>query len=298
MDRTAPSPGRFFYEQTMSEEDKDTAAPLAAESERTETQDTEETTAAEAAASENDAEKPETAEGEDTDEADDAEDDGEKDRPKKPGRSERLRRQNERLQARIAALESGSAIAAVQDQASIDAVVAKKLGPEPKEADFNGDWFKYERAMNAYEAAKLTVSLQVKEQAGQAQFEEQARVQDLLDDFNDNVAKVAKAIPDFTKVVSRTDFVTTEQTKRLILDAGEKAPLVSYHLAQNPRLCARINALPLHQAAREIGRVEGLVSLPKKTATRAPAPLTAVKGAAPSRSIGRSMSDYERWRNS
>ena len=238
-------------------------------------------------------EKPEEAEGEEDD------DKGEDDRPKKPSRSERLRRQNERLKAENEALRSGSAAPAVQNQADIDAIIAQEVGDPPKEDDFNGDWFAYERAMTAYEADKRQVTRQVKNRVAESQKAEQTRVADLLDDYVERCEEVAKTLPDFKKVVTSPDFRTTELVKRLILDAGDKAPLVAYNLAQNPKLCARVNAMSPMEAAREIGRIEGRVSIPKNNATRATPPLSTVKGgASPQRGLGKSMSDYERWRNS
>lgn len=220
-------------------------------------------------------------------------------RPRKKSRSERLRRQNERLQAELAVLKSGSAAAAVQDQAGFEAAVARKVGEPPREADYGGDWFAYERAMTAYEADRRQVSRQVLESVEQHHQAEQARVSEMLDDYVEHCEEVAKSIPDFKAVVTSPTFMTTDLVKRLILDAGEKAPLVAYNLAQNPKLCARINAMPPLEAAREIGRIEGRVLLPRNNATRAGPPLSAVRGSAsPQRSLGTSMSDYERWRNS
>lgn len=220
-------------------------------------------------------------------------------RPRKKSRSERLRRQNERLQAELAVLKSGSAAAAVQDPAGFEAAVARKVGEPPREADYGGDWFAYERAMTAYEADRRQVSRQVLESVEQHHQAEQARVSEMLDDYVDHCEEVAKSIPDFKAVVTSPSFMTTDLVKRLILDAGDKAPLVAYNLAQNPKLCARINAMSPLEAAREIGRIEGRVLLPRNTATRAGPPLSAVRGSAsPATRLGKSMSDYERWRNS
>lgn len=242
-----------------------------------------------------DTEKPEG----DADQADEAEgDEGEDEKPKKPSRSERLRRQNERLKAEIEALRSGSAVKAVEDKGAIEAVVAERVGPEPKEADY-ADWFAYERAMNAYEADKRLVTRQVKEQSEAAKGAHIERLRDLADDYQDNLKALEKALPDLRDVLTKATFTPNPTVELLILEAGEKAPLVAYHLAQNPKTAAALNAMSPVQAAREIGRIEGRVAIPKNTATRAPSPVQPVKGSAsPSRGLGKSMSDYERWRNS
>ncbi len=247
--------------------------------------------------SDDDADKPE-GEADETAEAEEDESEGEDDRPKKPSRSERLRRQNERLRAENEALKSGSAVKAVEDKGALEAVIAQKVGPEPQEADY-ADWFAFERAMNAYEADKRTVTRQVKEQAETAKAAQVERMRDLADDYQDHLKAAAKELPDLMNVLKKATFVPTPIVEMLILEAGEKAPLVAYHLAQNPKAAASINAMSPVEAAREIGRIEGRVSIPKNKATRAPSPVTPVKGgASPSRGIGKSMSDYERWRNS
>lgn len=253
---------------------------------------------AEIEAKEGESEKPEG----DAEEPDDAETDGDKDddeRPRKPSRSERLRRQVERLRAENEALKSVSAPVAVSDEASVEAEVRKRLGDPPKESDFKDDWFAFERALNAYETAKLTVSLQVKADGERAAKAFQQHISDLADDYQDNIEKASKAIPDLKAVLEKSTYQASPVVTELVLTAGEKAPLIAYHLAQNPKLAARLNAMPPIEAAREIGRIEGKVALPKpKTATSASPPPSVVKGSAsPPRSLGKSMSDYERWRN-
>lgn len=287
-------------------EDFNQAAPEAADSALSETWDKAalpgagpEAQSTEAALPEGEAGEGDDDEGQEGQEGENGDQNQDENRPRKKSRSERLRRQNERLQAELAVLKSGSAAAAVQDQAGFEAAVARKVGEPPREADYGGDWFAYERAMTAYEADRRQVSRQVLESVEQHHHAEQARVSEMLDDYVEQCEEVAKSIPDFKTVVTSPSFMTTDLVKRLILDAGDKAPLVAYNLAQNPKLCARINAMSPLAAAREIGRIEGRVLLPKNTATRAGPPLSAVRGSAsPAARLGKSMSDYERWRNS
>jgi hypothetical protein len=263
----------------MSEELKELLAPLAAESERTEEQTQEQQT--EVATPEDEAGKPETGEAEQAEGEDDEDDKGEDERPRKKSRSERLRRQNERLQAEIAALKSGSASPAVQDQAGLDALIAQKVGEPPKEADYPNDWFAFERAMNAYEADKRVVARQVREQVQQAQTAQASRYRELAEDYQEHLAETAKHVPDLMKVLSASTYKPTPMVEMLLLEAGEKAPLVVYNLAQNPKLAARLNAMPALEAAREIGRIEGRVSIPKpKSATSASPPMSTPRGSA------------------
>lgn len=256
----------------------DTAAPAeAAEGQATETEEVEDG----------------EAEGAE-DEAGDKDDEG--DRPRKKSRSERLRSQLERLRAENAALRSGSAASAVQDGDGIEAEVVKRIGKPPKEEDFAGDYFAYDAARQAYEVDKRLTTRQVTETIQQRQEGERARVSELIEDYQDYCAETAKTLPDFYKVVQDPTFATSDLVKRFILDAGDKGPLVAYHLAKNPRLTAKINALGPVEAAREMGRIEGMVSPPKaRTATSAKPPVQTPKGSAAPRNAS---SDLDAWLSS
>lgn len=230
-------------------------------------------------------------------EADD-DDKGDEDRPRKKSRSERLRLQNERLRARIEELESVTAPRAGKDDGAIDAALKARLGEPPKEADF-ADYFEYQAARTAYEAVKTVKRLEIEDAAKRDESSRTERLRELAEDYQDHLEAAAKAIPDLKDTLAKATWRPTPMVETLLLEAGEKAPLVVYHLAQNPKTAAALNAMSPVQAAREIGRIEGRVSVPKNTATRAPSPVQPVKGgASPSRGLGKSMSDYERWRNS
>ncbi len=70
---------------------------------------------------------------------------------------------------------------------------------------------------------------------------------------------------------------------------------VAYYLGQNHAKAREISAMPLVEAARELGRIEARLSLPQpKTQTNAPSPISPVRGSA---SVARdpermSMEDY------
>jgi hypothetical protein len=285
----------------MSEETTELATPAAATSERSESQEqstgpkvTSPDDPTEVEVAEAPAEKPEAkADAEDDDSEGSDDDKGDDEKPKKLSRSDRLRRQNERLKAELETLRSGTAPRAVEDKGAIEAVVAQKVGEPPKESDYANDWFAYERAMNAYEADKRVVARQVKEQFEAASAAQAERIREMAEDYQDHLAAAAKAIPDLMETFKKSSYAPSPTVEMLILEAGEKAPLVAYHLAKNPKLAASLNAMSPVQAAREIGRIEAQAALPKpKTATSASAPLTALKGSASPSSASR---DLDAW---
>lgn len=237
--------------------------------------------------------KPETEAKTETDDEDGAEgeqpegaEDGEEEEKPKKRRSgvDRLKRERDALRAENEILRSRTP--AVDDSAAIDALVRKQIGDPPKEEDYQGDWFAYERAQTAYETDRRITTREVKGKATQAATQSAERLSELVDDFNDRVADVAKAIPDFSEVVGKTTDKThpvSDVVMGLILES-EKGPLLQYHFAKNPADLRRINGLSPLSAAREVGKIEARLSLAKPAiATRAPPPVTAPKGgAAPS----------------
>lgn len=221
-------------------------------------------------------------EGADGEQPEGAGEDDEEEKPKKRRSGvDRLKRERDALRAENEMLRSRAPKA--DDSASIEAAVRNEIGEPPKEDDFKGDFFAYERALTAYETEKRIVTREVKGRANQAASQTNARVQDLIEDFNERSAEAAAKIPDFVEVVGKATDAThpvSDTVKALILES-EKGPLLQYHFAKNASDLRRINALPPMAAAREIGRLEARLSLAKpSTATKAPPPVSAPKGGA------------------
>lgn len=294
---TEPPRGGFFLGRSMNEDNTNAAAEAdkIEPSQEVVTQSQQPTDQVEDGADRQDDEG--DADGQDQEEAG-ADGDDEERKPRGKSRSERQARQIARLKAQVEELQSGRGSSPVQDNGSVDAAIEAKIGKPPKESDFD-DWFAYRDANAAYQAKKGIVELQIKEDTGRQRRAQADRMSALADDYDDNVKEAAEKIPDLVATLEKSTFKPTEVVALLLLESGEKAPLIAYHLAKNERDAARLNQMSERQALREIGRIEALVSLPRNNATRAPTPIARPKsGASPNRSLGKSMSDYERWRNS
>lgn len=293
MTRPPPIRGGFFLGTDMSEE-RDPSNELADDVAQAEDNQPQGKDKAEAPETQDGVEE----DGEEGREADGADDDqeGDGERPKRSrSGTARLKRERDALRQENEMLRSR--VPAADDSAALDAAVRKRIGDPPKEGDY-GDWFDYRDAKAAYEAEKRVVAREITEASGRQQRAHVEHVRSLAEDYQDNLKEAAAQIPDLVETLQKTKFVPTKTVELLILETGENAPLVSYYLAQNERVADRLNAMPERQALREMGRIEALVSRPKSTATRAPAPLSRPKGgASQTRSVGKSMSDYERWRN-
>lgn len=153
---------------------------------------------------------------------------------------------------------------------------------EPKEADFNGDYFAWQRAVSKWDAKQL-----IKEVVPQTEKKQpDARAinhEEAVQEFLENVSATKPLIPDFDATVSAFEKGGGKLADHVIEEIrdSEKGPMLLYHLAKNPAIAAELNAMSPRDAAREIGRLEAKTVLPeRKTTTKTPAPLTPLRGGA------------------
>ena len=262
----------------MNEDDIQPTAPAAetaapAESEPSEAKTEVTTTEAEA--------KTETDSETDAREGEDGDDDSEGDKPKRPSRYQRLKRERDALAAKLAQQESRPLAAAVDDKATLDELVRKEVGEPPKEEDFNGDWFAYERALTAFEADKRIATREIRRQAQQAQENLKQAQQAAVLDYQERQREARAHITDFDEVLRGASNLKISAAVAQLLLESEKSAVIEYHLAKNPALLNDLNALSPLGAAKEIARLEDRLALPNpKTATKAPPPIKSPKGGA------------------
>jgi len=152
----------------------------------------------------------------------------------------------------------------------------------PKEEDFNGDWGKYIAATAAYEAAKAVKGSLAEDRKASQQTRAEQLNQEVLADFNERADAFKSKAKDFDDVVET--FVSgggkfSDAVRELVMDS-DLGPQLTYHLAKHPVLANKISSLPPLQAAKEIARLEDTLSKPSTKPTKAPAPMTQVKGGA------------------
>lgn len=158
----------------------------------------------------------------------------------------------------------------------------------PKEEDYNGDWFAWQRALTAHEAGKaareaIRGEFQTKEQSEAAKRQNEV-VRERKVAHAERVEDAREVIADFDQAMKAMDGVQTRQEVIDEIMSSEKSALLAYHLAKNPDKLNALNQMSGRELAREMGRLEATVKLPEaKKATSAPAPLSRTKGgAAPS----------------
>lgn len=151
---------------------------------------------------------------------------------------------------------------------------------EPQEADFNGDFFAYQKAASSWSARQAVREEFRRQETTTRSQSEQHQLRERVIEFEERADDLRDTVPDFDKVVGSINTTIREELAREVL-FSEKGPLLQYHLAQNPNELHRLNALSGRELAREIGRLEAKLNLPEaKKQTTAPAPLKPLKGGA------------------
>lgn len=216
------------------------------------------------------------------------------DEPKRLTRSQRQQRKLARLSTMLAERDA--------EVERLKATTAKSdTDSEPKEADYNGDWTKYQADYAAWKATKSIKGILDEEKQTQRAAALQEKANEATEDFLERVEEVKTKLPDFDKVMNTFEKNGGKFAPHVIEEIrdSDKGPQLAYQLAQAPGLVAELNAMSPRDAAREIGRLEAKASLPKpRTQTQAPAPLTSLKGgASPSLTLeNASMADYVKLR--
>lgn len=222
------------------------------------------------------------APADDADKSGDAgEDEGDEDgKRRKPSGAERARRRIERLEAELAAERARRPEPAGGDEDAIKAAVEREIGPPPKESDFS-DFLEFESARTAYNVEKRLLEREVRKDAAKSADVKREQFRAIVEDHNDRLDDLEKAVPGSrAKIAAAGEAKVAPHVVPLLLDS-EKSALLQLHLAEKPDVLAALNRMPPVQAAREIGRLEARLSLPKpRTETKAPAPVRSVRGAA------------------
>jgi hypothetical protein len=127
----------------------------------------------------------------------------------------------------------------------------------------------------------VLVEREVKKEAARAETVQREKVSALVDDHEDRLDDLEKRLPGSkAKIDGATNAKVAPHIARLILES-DKSALLQLHLAERPDKLAELNRMSPVQAAREAGRLEARLSLPKpRTETKAPPPVRSPKGGA------------------
>lgn len=108
-------------------------------------------------------------------------------------------------------------------------------------------------------------------------------------------AQTKASIPDYDAVVPVSTVPIKPHVVEALMDA-DAGPLLAYHLAKNPDVAARLNAMTPARAEIELGRIETTLTAPAvKVPSNAPTPITPITPQASGRTVDlskASMEDY------
>jgi hypothetical protein len=212
----------------------------------------------------------------------DDDDEGDDDAPKRTKRLERYRQQAARLKAENEALRSRDGGGVPSDQAqlqrALEYAVLQKIGDPPRQEDFGNDYVAFANAKLAYEIDARQVSREVRRDFATAIKTEQDRVAGQVAEHKERVQRLRSRVKDFDEVMARATLPVMPHVERLLL-ASKKSDRLTYVLGKNQAKLAQLNRSSPEEAAREIGRLEGRLSLPPaKSKTQARKPITPLRG--------------------
>ncbi len=166
-------------------------------------------------------------------------------------------------------------VATKQSASSTDA-------PKPARDAFGSD-DDYFEALADWKTGQKLSEYRKQQQAESLNKAEQTQTATRFELYQERVSTALDAMPDYEEVVGASDVPAAPHVLESILDS-EQGPQLAYHLAKNPDVAERLNAMTPVQAAREIGRLEAQLEKPKadttppKRTTSAPPPINPVRG--------------------
>ena len=142
---------------------------------------------------------------------------------------------------------------------------------KPKFSDYN-DLEAYTEAITDWKVEQKLATQAVK-----------SKQDTVVNTYNDRVKEFTKVRPDFQEVLANSDLEISGPVKELIFES-DVGPAIALHLAENEELAERIKGMSIVRQVAEIGKLESTLTqkkVDKKVVSKAPAPVSTVKGGAP-----------------
>lgn len=230
---------------------------------------------------------------------------GESPEDKTKSQVRRERREHQRQREQQEAAETARRLADAEARLGRIKAAAQAI-QEPKESDFP-DSFEFVAAKAAFNAQKMAAQFQENEVKGEIsaveqarQIAENARLQERQNAYMAEMPEARGRYADFDQVIAvamRSDIVSPG-VANMVLES-ERPHDLAYHLGKNPELARAISSMNPVQAARELGRIEARLSLPRAQTTTAPDPIRPVRGAASATPNPDNMTaeEYAAWRS-
>lgn len=221
--------------------------------------------------------------GEDDEQDDEGEDDGDE-KSQKSSRATRYKRKAEHLAAQLEAERSRSNGSPPSDQVAIQRAfqqrVHEEIGdpPDPNDPKYKDNYVRFERETQAWLNDERQVTREVRKEFVSNIRREQERVGELVADHKERVARLRTKLKDFDSVMAKATVPVAPHVERQILES-KRSDRLMWHLARDQSKLVKLNNMSSEAAAREIGRIEGRLSLPQpKAQTKARKPIAPLRG--------------------
>ena len=209
----------------------------------------------------------------------------------------KLRR--EKQQAREAALKQR-----VQDlEARLSSVertkpAADALGPKPDRAKYE-DEAEYAADLAAWKVVERITARQTKAHETNTSTVRNDTAAAKMELFRERTMALQDRYPDIEKVFTDTSLPMSNAMAETLMES-DKGPEVAHYLLSNREAAQRIKEMSPLAAARELGRIEATISLPKpRTETKAPPPPATLTGNVKSPNKNpetMTQAEYVKWR--
>ncbi|NYT76647.1 hypothetical protein H0A71_06555 [Alcaligenaceae bacterium] len=160
--------------------------------------------------------------------------------------------------------------------------------PEKPDPSQYSDYGQYMEELADWKAEqKVSKAFSEREQQQQERTQQELRTQSFAT-YQERAQAFAADTPDFADVISAAEDVPMTDSMQELIVSSEKGPQIAYHMAMNPDVAHRIAQMTPLMAAREFGRLEAQLSVPKTEATPPPPvkPSSAPKPITPTRGTG------------
>lgn len=265
---------------TEAASDENKTAPVTAETKDVLAEKTAEETATEETATEAPVEGAEEVETE------------EEKKTKSKLRRERQKAREEELRTRVADLEHQLAVADRSKPAS------DELGPKPDRAKYE-DEAEYQADLAAWKVEERIIERQNKAHATTTSNARSDAAAAKMELFKERAMALKDSHPDIEKVFTDQSLPMSAAMAETLMES-EKGPEVAHYLLSHREAAQRIKEMSPLAAARELGRIEATLALPKsRTQTNAPPPPSTVSGAVrgPAKDPNKmSQAEYVQWR--
>lgn len=208
----------------------------------------------------------------------------------KPHKNEKIERRFSELTQKRREAEAAAAAAAEEARQLREKLAQYEKPPQPAQPEDAApdpakyqDPFEYAKDLAEYSARKALENREKQEIQRRQQEAQEAATRS----WEERVERAKAEIPDFQEMVESSEVAVSDQVRDAIMDS-DVGPQILYYLADNPEKAKSIGEMTVAKALRELGKIEASIEakakpvdktpVPAKVASKAPEPITPIRG--------------------